>query len=379
MMAALLAGFLLLSSAACGAEPLNRRVLVVYDSKTPDSQNIAHYYATARRIPNANLCAVPLPDPTARALVKADYEKFIQNPVEKCLEKVGKEKILYIVLAYFRPQSIEVKNTVRYYAPDSYLADIWEYYGSKDFDPMPTSTHPYYAENKAKDNLFLEFVSLADFRAQPNAPVIYSVWRLEGPTPAIARSLVDKAMKTEAAHGPVGQACIDERMDPLPHPDQGYRAGDWDLHRAAEFLSAAGFKVLEDKNDVEFGTPPAPKCPNAALYSGWYQLEHYNDAFTWNEGAIGFHLDSLSANDPREGNNWSVNALKRGITVTSGAVNEPYLAGLPRPSGIFHDLLAGANVGDAFLRNTRYLKWMIINIGDPLYTPFPGGKPPVKH
>jgi hypothetical protein len=62
--------------------------------------------------------------------------------------------------------------------------------------------------------------------------------------------------------------------------------------------------------------------------------------------------------------------------VTSGAVDEPYLTGLPRPDGIFHDLLSGANVGDAFLRNTRFLKWMITNIGDPLYTPFAGGRGP---
>ncbi len=80
--------------------------------------------------------------------------------------------------------------------------------------------------------------------------------------------------------------------------------------------------------------------------------------------------------DARGGQNWSYNALARGITVTSGAMSEPYLAGLPRPDGVFHDLLAGSNVGDAFLRNTRFLKWMIINIGDPLYTPFAGGRTP---
>jgi len=59
--------------------------------------------------------------------------------------------------------------------------------------------------------------------------------------------------------------------------------------------------------------------------------------------------------------------------VTSGAVGEPYLEGLPRPAGVYRNLLEGANVGDAFLRNTRWIKWMIVNIGDPLYRPFPAG------
>jgi len=145
---------------------------------------------------------------------------------------------------------------------------------------------------------------------------------------------------------------------------------------AAVFAGQAGFSVTEDQNPQEFGTPPAPNCPNAALYSGWYSLNHYNNAFTWNTGAIGFHLDSLSAADPRMGPNWSANAIQHGITATSGAVAEPYLQGLAQPDGVFLNLLEGANLGDAFLRNEAWLKWMILNIGDPLYLPFPGGLPP---
>jgi len=33
-------------------------------------------------------------------------------------------------------------------------------------------------------------------------------------------------------------------------------------------------------------------------------------------------------------------------------------------------------VGDALLRSTRWLKWMVLNIGDPLYCPFPRGIAP---
>ncbi|HZU43699.1 MAG TPA: TIGR03790 family protein, partial [Terriglobales bacterium] len=173
------------------------------------------------------------------------------------------------------------------------------------------------------------------------------------------------------------QACLDRQYGAIGGIyDFSYGSGDWDLHQAANFASQAGFGVTEDQNVQEFGTSPAPLCPGAALYSGWYHLNHYNDAFTWNTGAIGFHLDSLSAADPRMGSNWAANAIKKGITVTSGAMAEPYLDGLAHPDGVFLNLLEGANVGDAFLRNEMWLKWMILNIGDPLYTPFAGGKPP---
>jgi uncharacterized protein (TIGR03790 family) len=367
-----LLGFLL-CQVACGAERLNNRVLVVYVRNSPDSEAVAKHYVAVRHIPPAHLCAIHLADPEAILLSADNYEKEVKQPIADCLNKTGKERILYIVLAYIRPYRVD-PGGLHNYALDSFLSDIWDYYTSKIFNPLPAYVHPYYADNRPRENIYLPFVSLADFRSPPEAPLLYSVWRLDGPTPAIARSLVDKAIRTEAVHGPLGQACIDERTNPLSSPYTGTRMADWDLYSAARLLSAAGFKVLEDSNETEFGTPPSPNCPDAALYSGWYKFYNYNDAFTWNEGAIGFHLDSGSALDLRVGKSWSFHALEHGITVTSGAMDEPYLVGLPRPDGVFHDLLAGANVGDAFLRNTRYLKWMILNVGDPLYTPFPGGK-----
>jgi uncharacterized protein (TIGR03790 family) len=368
--------FTLLSAGYAGP-PLNRRVLIVYDRQSPDSRKVALYYGRSRKIPTPNLCAVEVPtDPSGRTVEKAQYLRAIRDPIRACLQRVGREQILYIVLSYIRPNAMTIAgSTLTYYGIDSYLSDIWDVYlsGNRDQPPVPVSPHPYYVNNRARDSVFFPFMSFAEMRDKPGAPLIYAVWRLDGPTPKIAQSLVDKAIRAEAAHGPKGQACIDERRDPVTFPDEGYFAGDWDLYRAAEFLRKAGISVLEDQRDTEFGTPPSPNCPNAALYAGWYKMKHYNDAFQWNDGAIGFHMDSLSAHSVRDGESWAANALQRGITVTSGAMNEPYLAGLPRPSGIFHDLLAGSNVGDALLRNTRYLKWMIVNVGDPLYTPFTGG------
>jgi hypothetical protein len=68
--------------------------------------------------------------------------------------------------------------------------------------------------------------------------------------------------------------------------------------------------------------------------------------------------------------------VARGITITSGAVAEPYLQGVVHSDGFFRNLFEGANVGDAMLRNTQWLKWMNLNTGDPLYRPFPSGRAP---
>jgi uncharacterized protein (TIGR03790 family) len=361
---------------AFAQSPLASSVLVVYASNDPDSTSVGAYYANRRGIPSSNFCPVTLPDPAAAALSAPDYESYVKAPIQACLNNLGASNILYIVLAYVRPYAINTGSGLGYYALDSYVADIWDQYATQDFAPYPLQNQPYYADNQSQGNVYVPFQSLAAYRASGSMPLIYSVWRLDGSTPALATALIDHAMVAEA-NGLPGNACLDMVADPTNNPDDGYRAADWDLFRASQFLSATGlFNVITDTNNEEFGTPPAPACPNTSLYSGWYNYGRYNDAFSWNPGSIGWDLDSGALADPRGGVWWGSNALERGLTVTSGPVAESYLEGLTRPDGAMLNLLQGANVGDAFLRNARWLKWMVLNVGDPLYTPFPGAAPP---
>ncbi len=362
-------------------DPLASRTLIVYATNSADSVAVKNHYVQARfDVPStANLCPITLPDPAATILLYADYVTYVKTPVQSCLNSIGKTKILYIVLAYVRPYTVQIFRTDgnAIYSLDSYLADVFDQYTvSPYFFPGPPAAHRYYADFQNLGQVYPPFQSFAAYRASARSLLIYSVWRLDGSTSAIANGLVDKAIANTGTLA--GAACIDETVDPTFAPDVGYRSGDWDLHRGADFLRAAGFAVTEEPTSDEFGTGGAPaKCPAdgspVALYSGWYALNHYNGAsvFNWAPGAIGTHLDSASALDPRSGLNWSANALNAGIAATSGAVNEPYLEGMVRPAGMFRNLLEGANIGDAFLRNTRWVKWMIVNIGDPLYRPFP--------
>ena len=354
---------------ALAQSDLNLRTLVVYADGDSQSKKVAEYYLGKRGIPRQNLCKIKtwsFSNDGSTSLSWPDFRSMVAQPIRKCLLAAGPDNILYIVFSYRTPYRLSPVPKGAGVALDQYVADIWGDYG--DLHPI---VNPYYAPIESRLDLYPRFQSLADYRSSPEGKRVYSVWRLDAATPELARGLIDKAMLAEQA-GASGQACIDRRfgknIDSLP--DTGYESGDWDLARAAEFLRKAGIQVTEDTESAEFGTPPAPaRCDHAIFYAGWYSLNHYNDAFSWNAGAIGIHLDSASASDPRGGENWAANALKRGITVTAGALDEPYLPGLPHPDGIVHDLLAGANVGDAFFRNTAELKWMIINIGDPLYRP----------
>jgi uncharacterized protein (TIGR03790 family) len=342
----------------------HKEVLVVYNTNSSDSLNVANHYMSQRSIPASNLCAIT---PPAIDLDLNDYTIYVKTPIQSCLNAVGKTSILYIVMSYMTPLGVGA-GPMGFAAVDSYLADIWDKYASQPFLILPNVTQPYYADSQSQGNVYVPFQSFAQYRANARNPLIYSVWRLDAPTPALSMALVDQAISVEnTGMPPVGQACIDEEYDPTPDADASYPSGNWDLYKASQFLNAAGLTVLTDQLGTTFGTPPSPTCPNTAFYSGWYN-PHYNNAFTWQTGSIGWDLNSYAY--------WAPGALSAGVAVTTGAVAEPYLQGLVRPGGAFRNLLEGASVGDAFLRNTRWLKWEIAYYGDPLYKPFGTGLPP---
>jgi uncharacterized protein (TIGR03790 family) len=360
---------LLLFAALASAQ--NNRVLVVYNAGVRESREVADYYIAKRSIPERNVCQIRAS--SADNIEPKEFESHVKEPIRKCLEDAGKDKILYIVFSYQTPFALTING--QNYALDQFVADIWD-----EYLPMRPATaadvQPYFGYAQSEGGVYQGFVPLSTYREQPQARHIYSVWRIDAATPALAKGLVDKALFAET-HGLKGKACFD--LTGTPGADYLYGAGNWDVYEAEQFARKVGFSILDDSGEKEFGTPPAPaRCDGAALYAGWYSLNHYNDAFTWNPGAIGIHLDSASAVNPRSGLNWVANAVSKGITVTSGVVGEPYLENIPHPDQAFLYLFTGANVGDALLRSTRLLKWMVLNTGDPLYRPFPGGLRPAK-
>ena len=368
----------LLLSVVAAAHPLASRVLVVYTSGDANSIAVANYYQAARGIPNANMCAVPAPgnNPASgyRMLEETDWVTYFKTPIQACLTTVGPANILYIVLAYVNNYQIHYSegNPVGPYALDSFIADIWDQ-TETDANAWAAYQHGvvqgYYTANNVSTGNYPPVQTMVQYRAANPTSLIYAVFRLDGATPAIAEAQVSNAIATENAGGVQGQACLDARSTTTTPGSM-----DGALYQASVFARQASLTVTLDQNDAQFGTAPAQlTCLNAALYSGWYALAQYNDAFgLWPMGAVGWHIDSGSMMDPRSGLSapWGPAAIARGITATSGSVAEPLTTGLVQPDGAFHDLLYGANLGDAFLRNTRFLKFVIINVGDPLYQPY---------
>ena len=191
--------------AANAQSSLAARVLIVFAANDSDSSSLATYYQAKRGVPNSNMCPITLPNPAAPVLSASEYLNAVKTPVRNCLNAAGAGNILYIVLSYMRPFVVDPGSGLHYYALDSYLADIWDQYATQAFNPVPNGPHRYFADNQSQGESYIPFQSLATYRADARNALIYSVWRLDGPTPAIAKGLVDKALAAETAGAPISQ------------------------------------------------------------------------------------------------------------------------------------------------------------------------------
>ncbi|MBI3414458.1 MAG: TIGR03790 family protein [Verrucomicrobia bacterium] len=250
------------------------------------------------------------------------------------------------------------------------------------------------------------FEPLAAFRARTGKRV-YAVFRLDGSTPAIARQQVDKAIQAEQAGGLdrlggtfyFDRKSTDKLLQTPPPSDPWIydRYVEWTLFRTTQMAIAAGFPWQQESTFRRIGEPASdiPQAPHAIFYAGtygWYNTEDVNsnpqpDPWTWLPGAIGMEWKSEGLfggprgdNNPPNGSDldpgWGTGAIAAGITATLGGIAEPLDEGVPRPDAILRNLLEGANIGDAFFRDAWYLGWQMLNVGDPLYVPFPGGRAP---
>lgn len=201
------------------------------------------------------------------------------------------------------------------------------------------------------------------------------VGRLDGPTPAIARRLVDDALAVEQT-GLSGVCYIDARGLGGKSEVGGYTWYDQHLLRLYDLLKKySSLKVVLDNKPSLF---PPGSCPNAALYCGWYSVRRYIPAFTWVKGAVGYHVASYEANTLKQPGStvWCKRMLEEGVAATLGPVAEPYLASFPLPDQFFPLLLTGRlTLLETYFATVPQVSWMQILIGDPLYCPFKKNSP----
>jgi uncharacterized protein (TIGR03790 family) len=377
---------------AIAADP-GSEVAVVFNTRVPESKQVAEHYAEVRRVPKTQVIGLDLP--VAEAISRADYRKQLELPLvealakRKLLELSSKARpknapvtysptlrasIRYIVLCYGVPLKITADATIKEPEFASVRPELQRNEASVDSELALLPAHKEHQLSGPIQNPFYGQTNASVFTAFSN---ILMVTRLDGPTAEIALRLVDKAREAET-NGLLGRAYFDARG--LTNGE--YQVGDEWMKTGALIARAAGYEtILDEKPDI-FGS--AFPMSQIALYAGWYEGE-VAGPFTrpnveFMPGAFAYHLHSYSATTIRSATrHWVGPLLAKGATITFGAVEEPYLIGTPNIA-VFMDRLLWKRFtfGEAAYAAQQVLSWQITFVGDPLYRPMNDVNEPLR-
>ncbi len=377
LLAAIVSGL----TVAVAADP-GSSVVVVYNSRVPASKEVAEHYARLRSVPTNQVLGISLSE--GEGMSRSEFRHEFQEPLfkkfrtegwfktkldsssGKLVYKVAESSIRYLVLCYGVPVRIQ---------PDATLTEAGT-----------AQQPPEMRRNEAAVDSELTWLPIFETRPLLSGPMVNEFYgqtnaaafhptngflltgRLDGPTPEIAKGLVDKAVAAEAT-GLWGRAYFDLRGI----KEGEYKQGDDWIRSGSEIARQLGLPVVTDERPATYSTNfPMSQI---AFYAGWYDMD-VSGPFTAREvdfmpGAFAYHLHSFSAANVRTATqHWVGPLLAKGATATLGFVYEPYLGGTQDVSvftaRIFHE---GFSLAEAAWAASPVLSWQTTVIGDPLYRP----------
>jgi uncharacterized protein (TIGR03790 family) len=377
-----------LLAADSGAE-----VVVVYNSRLPESKAVAAYYAQKRQVPTNQLFGFDLP--TGEDMSRVEFRENLQKPLAKALStnklwriasqiipatnnqpgrvewKVVESKIRYAVLCYGVPLRINSDPNLKEAGTENLRPEMRRNEACVDNELclLPLIEQDLPLAGPLRNPVYTATNAAA---LHPTNGVLL-VSRLDGPSEAIARGLVDKALEAES-FGLWGRAYFDLRKP----TEEGMQAGEEWISNAAEICRRLGFETVVDESPSVF--QPGFPMSQIAFYIGWYTENVAGPlaqpVVEFNPGSFAYHLHSYSAASLRTPNrHWVGPFLDKGVTITMGSVTEPYLAGTPDLAVFVARLIFnGFSFGEAAYACQSVVSWQTTVVGDPLYRPF--GKSP---
>jgi uncharacterized protein (TIGR03790 family) len=361
---------LFLSSVTLRAGDFDRySVLVVFNSRSAESAQIAKIYAEARAIPADNLIGLDVANEIE--ISREDYQRSVERPLraafdrnlwwsrstgEDGLTRPTSNDIRIIVTVRGMPLRIKDTNDIisgagkdgkRGASVDSELAML----GVEGLPTEGALSNPFFKSERSIWETYFPWIMLTS--------------RIDGASRGTCERIIKDSVETEKI-GLNGFSYVD-RSGKYPQGEQ------W-LSAIAQRNAAMGIPTITDHAEDTFaaGYPMA----HAALYFGWYDPNisgpFLKPAFRLRRGAIAVHIHSFSAcqlSDERK--NWCAGLLERGAAATVGNVDEPYL-GLTHHLDILHSrLLDGFTWAEACWMSLPATSWQTVCLGDPLYRPFP--------
>ncbi|HRD31230.1 MAG TPA: TIGR03790 family protein [Fimbriimonadaceae bacterium] len=338
------------TTSARTANPDTRRVVVVINTKSPDSQAVGAYYMDKRGIPAD--AAIHIACPPGEEISRTDFDVLIATPVREKIKQLGR-RTDFVVLTQGVPIRIGDK-----WGPsvDSMLAGV------------PSPIKPITTINAENVNGAVHPYFQAD---EPFNSEKYSMWlvtRLSGPTVADAKALVDRSLKAEAGKGPF---LFDQAAN---RNTEDYARLQTRMSEAVANLNRRGFQAELDEKPA-FAAPGQPLMGYVSWGSndGAFRADAYRQ-IKFKPGAIAETFVSTSARTfgPAQGGQSLIADLIRGgVTGVKGYVSEPYTFAMADPQVLFDRYTRGYTLAESFYAASPILKWKDLVIGDPICRPYP--------
>lgn len=375
----LAAGLLLPAVALVAADDLAERVVILANSRQPESVELARFYAEKRAVPAGNIIALPLPE--AESITWREFIDQVWQPVQdellkrgwiegtssSLLDRLGRRRyasgthrISYLVLCRGVPLRIYNDPTLLEEKPGRKIQpELNKNEAAVDAELSLVAQGGHEITAMIPNPLFAN-----DRPPALDADLVVKVCRLDGPTWESARHLVTSALEAERT-GLLGRAYVDLRG---PHPE-----GDQWLEAVQAQVEELGFECEVEKTGATFDSAARFDAP--VLYFGWYAGNlngpFAREGFTFPPGAVALHIHSFSALTLHSDvSGWAGPLVARGVAATVGNVFEPYLGFTHRPNFLLRALSRGRNFGDAVYYALPALSWQAVAVGDPLYRPF---------
>ena len=241
-------------------------VVVIYNRRVPESKQIAEYYAQRRAVPTNQVLGLDLP--TDESMSRQEFLEKLQAPLLKHLEaeklftygpatnrvanskpsdppvrRVVGARVRYAVLCYGVPVKISADPKLVEEGADKLPSELQRNQAAVDSQLACSAS--------SEGRLPWTGPISNPFYGATNAAMLHPtnglllVTRLDGPSPAIARGLVDKAIDAET-NGLWGRAYIDSRG----LTNGGYVLGDNWMRASAFVARKAGFETVLDEKEA---------------------------------------------------------------------------------------------------------------------------------
>ncbi|MBS1714087.1 MAG: TIGR03790 family protein [Armatimonadetes bacterium] len=326
------------------------RVVVVVNQGSTDSEEVAGYYRTKRAVPAENVIKVKTV--TTDNIPYDDYYKSIEKPVKEAIGKLGR-RIDYIVMTKGVPIRINDDGGA---ATDALLAGM----------NLPFGTISQLTEEGVKKSMNPYFGSEEPFESTKFRGM-YLVTRLDGPTVADAKRLIDNALAAKSARGPFFFDQAGNRNS------EGYSVLNKALEKACEDLRSGGWQAALESTNAFVAPSEALMgyCSWGSNDSGFSEVTYHKLKFLPGALAETFVSTSGRSFEPgKPGQSQITDLIKQGVTGVKGYVSEPYTFALARPEILFQRYTKGMNLAESFYAASLVAKWKDVVIGDPLCRPY---------